>query len=64
MSMFVLYNKNTITPIQFSYDDELLYEAAGVMNGFFEGYYDVLDVDTYTDILSYQSELLKGVHNG
>lgn len=64
MSMFALYNKNTLLPIQFSYDDELLYEAAEVMNGFFEGYYDVLDVDTYTDILSYQSEPLRGVHNG
>ncbi|AGZ17259.1 hypothetical protein PM16_14 [Proteus phage PM16] len=63
MSMFVLFNRNTLTPIQFSYDDELMYEAVEVMDGFFEGVYDVLDIDAYTGILSYQSELLKGVYN-
>lgn len=64
MSMFVLFNRNTLTPIQFSYDSELLYSAKELLGAHFHGEYEVDNVIYYTDLLYKQNEttgLLEGL---
>lgn len=64
MSMYVLFNRNTLTPIQFSYDSELLYSVKELLEAHFHGGYEVGNVVYYTDLLYKQNEtegLLEGL---
>ncbi|UGC97805.1 baseplate central spike complex protein [Proteus phage 309] len=62
--MYVLFNNETLKPIQFSYNCELLHAVVELLGAHFIGQYEVSNEDYYTDLVSNQNKadgLLEGL---